>query len=196
MNCSLFEKFEGPLSKKQPELLIVLKEPHGDEWNSFWMRDEVMQTRTGVYFHKLGAYARKILSTETKIDALERSAFINLYPYNGKSRTDGGGYEKLINHWYDHTFEPDMHAILKNRLSIIRNALDSGIPIMTVGTTIDILVKEFDLIQGADYGENLECYKYKNDTKVYKIYHPAYSTFGYEKMGNALNFNKRIDEID
>lgn len=196
MDSSLFKEFEGPLSEKQPELLIVLKEPHGDEWNSFWMRDEVMQTRAGVYFHKLGAYARKILNAETKIDALERSAFINLYPYNGKSRTDGGGYEKLINHWYDHSFETNMQAILKDRLSIIRNALYSGIPIMTVGTTIDILVKAFDLKQDADYGDNLECYKYKNGTKVYKIYHPAYSAFGYEKIGYALNFNKRIDEID
>lgn len=206
MNISLYRKaksedlLEGPLSEKEPLLLIILKEPHAQVHDYFWMRDSVLKLRKGTrkYFNVLGAFAKKILCADSKKDALESCAYINLYPENGGANISGGGFEKMIKYWKDQKADSEMQSLINERLEIIKDALESGVSIMTHPQIAQLIARDFGLLQVDDYAGNKKycCYDYKNGTaKVYCICHPA-SRINYTTLGSELGCGKSIGEIE
>ena len=188
------EGLEGPLSENPTKLLIVLKEPHGENWNCFWMKDEVLEMKkyTKRYFNVLGAFACKILGESDKREALKKCAFINLYPYNGEATANNGGFEMLMKEWKDAS-TPQKSELLKNRINILKSALESNISIMTLPVIAKQIQKQFDLIKDdKGYTNNPTYYSYScknSDSKVYCICHRAYRRISYQKLGEDLGIN-------
>lgn len=171
------EYIEGHLGKAEDtRLLIVLKDPNSNDEainQLFWMKDCVLTRKTGSrYYHVLGALARFILKTDNKKSALEQCAYINLYPFSGKSSAKNSKYsavfsqlknikypvtnaEKLtiddaikedlaVNDLID-KYPKELQKIAANRLKIIENMLDQGCSVLTVKEIYYELIKHFDL---------------------------------------------------
>ncbi len=196
MNPELFIKekdgtlLEGPLSDQPTKLLIVMKEPNGDSLNCFWLKKVVHRTEKGKmatkYYNTLGAFAKTFLNESTHNPALKKCAYINLYPFDGKSTVKGGGYINLIKLWKNQNINSDNYDIdvlkstLNNRLQIIGNALNSGISVAAHYEIANMLLTDntfkdkFKKTQ--EYPDNkyhISSYKYGAKAKLYAIPHPS-----------------------
>ena len=191
MNTKLFSEYEGLLGDTA-KLLIVLKEPHGDEWNCFWMKEKVLPRKEGTrYFNVLGAFTKKILGTQTKIEALAQCAFVNLYPYDGKASAEkDGGYAKMIRVWKKKEADEDLQKLLENRLKIIKNALDSAVPVVAPREIARQIKGEFSLQDAGPWLGDYPCYTDGKRT-VFAISHPADQHLSYARLEELLGFPVR-----
>ena len=216
LNEELFIKengafYEGCLSEiNPPKLLIVMKEPNGDHLNCFWIKNVIKNVLSDPkergeqrYFKILGAFAQRIVGESDHKTALEQCAFINLYPFKGKSsqsKSDANeSYLALMKKW-DKEFSPkqgqpickkdlsDLNKILCNRLQIIKDALEQKIPVAAHRQIANRLVNTegYELQQIEDYVKGYACYEYKNGTKVYALPHPANPRLSYSALSEAL----------
>ncbi|MBQ6823074.1 MAG: hypothetical protein IJN82_07200 [Clostridia bacterium] len=197
---------EGRLTKREPSLLIVMKEPHADKLDCFWMQKVLNKEEKGArYYNVLGAFARHILNKETHREALAQCAYINLFPFWGEKCVQSGkGYSAVMDADKDgevgEICEESTHkAILANRFAIIKSALDSGISVAAHKEIVGLLAKEarFGLTQLADYTKEaypLACYDYAGGrAKVYALPHPA-GRISYKKLKDALGKEIRAED--
>ena len=209
MNENLFitneqgKLLEGPLSDKPTKILFVMKEPNGEKLNCFWMRDNVLARKDGSkYYNVLGAFAKSIIG-ESHHSSLEQCAYINLYPYNGKSNVAGGGYKKLIALWRKKSVKEnedtkDLNNKINNRFQIIKDALENGISVVAHFEIADVLAKysdlKNDLEKTTDYEKNkyhITSYQYKDKAKLYAMPHPAYS-IKYDTLSKILKLKSSV----
>ena len=210
---------EGPLSATTT-LLIVLKEPntgkqsHTDDLNCFWLKDIVIKKDKGIkktggtrFYKVLGAFAKAILNEQDHQDALKQCAYINLYPFKGGSVAEGDeqaqkSYCDIMKDWRENIlsepagpicFKSSNVEILRNRLAIIKSALENNIHV-AVHTEIfaclinDAAFKEH-LSDGGYYTRGpylYPCYTYKNKAKLYAIPHPMRRDLRYDLLEKSL----------
>ena len=205
--------YEGPLGENSDniKLLFVMKEPNGDDLNCFWMKEKVITRKEGTkYYNVLGAFAKSFINVNTHEVALERSAYINLYPFDGKSEAipnseTGKSYIDLINDvnvWKNvrklDVAEPIFKGctkkqILCNRLKIIKDALENNISVVVHFEIADMIVNcsilsncfEKKDIKKEKY--HISSFRYKDKkSKLYAIPHPA-SMLKYSELEKILN---------
>ena len=197
------ELYEGPLGDKANniKLLFVMKEPDGEELNCFWLKQVFKDEEKGIrYFNSLNIYIGKLFGKKAKIkdELLNKIAFINLFPFFGKSHVvEGKGYSALMQDsvWKDAktaelkeqiSVNDENKIILRNRIEIIKNALDNGVCIVAHFEIIDFMKKHFREIELVDTIEDndfhINSYLYKGDEKIYAIQHPTTRKVSYKKI--------------
>lgn len=197
---------EGRLTKREPSLLIVMKEPHGDKLDCFWMQKVLNKEEKGArYYNVLGAFARHILNEKSHQEALAQCAYINLFPFWGEKCVQSGKGYSAVMKWekgadvgsINEKSTPE--AILANRLAIIKSALESGISVAAHKEIVARLAADdrFGLTQLADYTKEaypLACYDYAcGRAKVYALPHPA-GRIAYKKLKAALGKEIRAED--
>ena len=211
------EFYEGPLSDKPTKLLFVMKEPNGDKLNCFWMKDVVdninnERREIGLkYYNVLGAFAKSISNVNSHKEAWEQSAYINLYPFDGKSKAVSNpetckSYIDLINaiNEWESTTELDTaepidktstkSQILCNRLKIIEVALENDISVAVHFEIADMIINHSVL---SKYLKNenvinakhhIASFQYKDKkAKLYVIPHPTNRRLKYSELEKILN---------
>lgn len=195
------ELYEGPMSDKTIKILFVMKEPNGPDLTCFWMKNVVHNINNerignGIkYYNVLGEFAKHIIGKE-KQASLEESAYINLYPFDGKAESTvnfvtGKSYKDLnkVKVWKEIINLNDAKAITKqstnkdilsNRLRIIKDALEDKIVVVAhyeiVDKIVGFSVLKDDFKKTAEFQENkyhIASYEYKNKTKLYAAPHPS-----------------------
>ncbi len=220
MNDKLFIRGkEGPLgdSADTIKLLFVMKEPNGEKLNCFWMKDvftgnEHAKSREVTrYFNVLNIYIEKLLGQRAtrrkKDEILKQIAFINLFPFFGeKSTKPGHGYSALMQKsvWVKAkrekvkekiTVKNDYEKILRNRIEIIINALESDAFVVAhfeivkmlkeyLNSTEQTIIKQTDSIEKNKF--NIKSYSYKGDEKIYAVQHPQSRKVSYDTIRDLI----------
>ena len=206
------EFYEGPLSDKPTKLLFVMKEPNGEKLECFWMKDKVITREEGArYYNVLGAFAKSISNVNSHKEAWEQSAYINLYPFDGKSKAVSNheickSYIDLINaiNEWESTTELDTaepidetstkSQILCNRLKIIEIALENDISVAVHFEIADMIINHSVLSKYLknenviNVKHHIASFQYKDKkAKLYAISHPANRQLKYSELEKILN---------
>ncbi len=193
--CKYGETFiEGYLgNSKECEILFVLKEPDAkeDDVRGFWFKEDILGKKPNNPYHKaFGIMASSVLNDNDTLHALNRCAFINVFPFCGeKSASDQ--YKSVLNElskarplpYNGITKKSDIKVIASNRRFLIDNI--RGRFIITTCDIFEALIcneKHVNLVNGFEYR-----FEYDNHilTRVYKAteykgkvliacYHPSY----------------------
>ena len=188
------ELYEGPLGENayNIKLLFVMKEPNGEELNCFWLKQVFKGKETGTrYFNNLNIYIEKLFGrkAEIKDELLNKMAFINLFPFFGKSHVvEGKGYSALIQDsvWEDAktaelkkqiTVNDNNKTILRNRIEIIKNALDNGAYVVAHYEIVDMLAKiDKNIVRVnpkvEERDHHIAAYIYKGKNQIFSVQHP------------------------
>lgn len=183
-----YNNSEGYLGDdEQVKILFVMKEPNsqGEEVvkDEFWLRrvirNEVDTNYKGRrYFTILGKVACILLEFNDKREALERCAFINLFPVSGKQKVDNlfRNQIKLFSECKEEY----------NRWNIINNLPDKSIIVTTpdIASTIEKVKRQKNLLtnRSTDYCLSISDTVYKsfhcqiengNYITVYALRHPG-----------------------
>ena len=225
MNDKLFirdetgELCEGPLggSADKIKLLFVMKEPNGKKLDCFWMKDvftgkESAKSREATrYFNVLNIYIEKLLGQRAtrreEDEILKQIAFINLFPFFGEKSTEPGhGYSALMQKsvWKNAknekvkekiTVKNDYDKILRNRIEIIMNALESGAYVVAhyeivkklkeyLNSTEQTIIKPTGSIGENKF--NIKSYSYKGAEKIYAVQHPQSRKVSYDTIRDLI----------
>ncbi len=219
---------EGFLNdENKAELLFIMKEPNSmkkpnsEEQDYFWFRKVVYnenvddlpcRRKSGMkFFNVLGKLSKYIMDCpeESTEKILQKCAFINFYPYDGKPSAQGGGYSLLISAIYDlmgkkissrklekvEMFKKekniDLYELAKSRRKLISQLCTNGVKYIVTVPEIyklfsyyKIYENEFlpDYIKGKFHSCQLE-----NGTIIYEFWHPSYPKINYNNFDKALS---------
>ena len=196
---------EGYLGEEEScNILFMLKEPNDpNPQNGFWLKDVVNELTCGgtKFINVMGKIANILLcgsnNTQGYRHALQKCAFINMYPFCGNA-TKSSCYDetvKLLNSANLQQARPldaetdviNYQDIANNRLALVF-ALKPRY-IVTVDDIYNGLQKHKNgkELKGLYYNVfYMRAYKLENGTTVVRFYHPSYRRIKYEFLDKAV----------
>ena len=140
-------------------------------------------------------------------EILKQIAFINLFPFFGEKSTEPGhGYSALMQKsvWVKAknekvkekiTVKNDYDKILRNRIEIIMNALESGAYVVAHYEIVKKLEEYLNSTEQTNsIGENkfnIKSYLYKGAEKIYAVQHPQSRKVSYDTIRDLIKNIKK-----
>ena len=223
------QPIEGFLSDDpdpQPQVLFILKEPHNSNETEFWFHHVVNRKQNYMagngkrFYTVLGCLACLLtgengIADKNKDRALQKCAYINLYPFSGAKNVRMGagklknGYLKT-NRCIDNRLngaklkQDDEKAIdyALRRIKLINELPESGIQyIVTVQDFYSVLKKAYSVNntektyislnynrygKQADYPKEFRTCRLESGIELFEFWHPSYSYINYNYLSQAI----------